>query len=175
MGRALMRAGVPGRGFTIIELMVTAVVIIILTLGAVSGLRSLQTQRQLQGLAQSLVADLNLARTSALGTTQSVIVTTAANGQGYRLLRCNPVADCSTATDTVKAVDLPPSVSVTAARSFEFVAPKAMLASASQSACLRAAGSTTVLKVGVDNAVGKVTICSVGTAASGFAACSAGC
>jgi Tfp pilus assembly protein FimT len=155
--------------------MVTAVVIIVLTLGAISGLRSLQTQRQLQGVAQSLVADLNLARTSALGTTQSIIVTTAADGKGYRLLRCNPTADCSTATESIKAVDLPSSISVTAARSFEFVAPKAVLASASQSACLRAAGSTAALKVGVDNAVGKVTICSVGAAASGFAACSMGC
>lgn len=173
-GRPCHRRGSQA-GLTLIELAITAVVVVVVVLAATAGLRSFQAQQRLQGLAQNLVADLQLARASSLGTAQAVVLRTSNDGRGYRILRCDPGTSCALAVDTIRSVDLPGEVSITAGRAFEFNAPRAIMAQASQSACLNAPAAPNTLKVSIDNSLGKAAACSVGTASSGLPVCSSGC
>jgi hypothetical protein len=138
-------------------------------------LRSFQAQKQLQGLTQNLLADLHLARSTALGASQNVVLRTSTDGLGYRILRCPTPAGCDTPGDAVKVVTFPSGVAVTPNRLFEFQAPRGVLQGASQSACLTGQGDTPRLKVMIDNSLGKATACSVGQASNGLAACASAC
>lgn len=169
------RGAAPHRGFTMIEWMVTALVAIIVMLGVVTGLRSFQARKQIEGLAQNLAADLNLARAAAAGAAQSVQLNSTADGRGWRLVRCDASVGCSAATDVFKAVNLPPEVSITASRSFEFRAPRGVVQPSAQSACLTAGSTVTPLKVGIETALGTPTVCGVGASVGSLPACSSGC
>lgn len=163
------------RGFTMIEWMVTALVTVMVLLGVVAGLRSFQARKQIEGLAQNLATDLSLARSAALGAAQSVQLSTAADGRSWRLARCDASTGCSVGGSVFKVVSLPPEVAVTPNRNFVFNAPRAVVQPSVQSACLTAGASVTALKVGVENAVGAATVCSVGVSSGSIPACSSGC
>lgn len=169
------RRAPPCRGFTMIEWMVTALVAVIVMLGVVAGLRSFQARKQIEGLAQNLAADLNLARATAAGAAQSVQLSSTADGRGWRLVRCDASAGCNAGADVFKAVDLPSEVNITASRSFEFRAPRGVVQPATQSACLTAGSAVTPLKVGIETALGTPTVCGVGASVGSLPACSSGC
>ena len=164
-----------GGGFTMIEWMVTALVAILVMLGVVTGLRGFQARKQIEGLAQNLASDLNLARSAATGSAQSVQLNTTGDGRGWRLVRCDAAAGCSAGTDVFKAVNLPTGVSITANRSFEFRAPRGVVQSTNPVACLAAGSTVTALKVGIDNTLGSPTVCAIGASVGTIPACTSGC
>lgn len=170
-----MRSVRQGRGFTMIEWLVTAAVTLIVLLGVVTGLRSFQARKQVEGLAHNLVADLNLARSAALGASQSVRLSTSGDGRSWQLVRCATAAACSTGGDAFKVTTVPPNVALSPNRSFTFSAPRALAAPASQSVCLTAGASVTPLKVAIESTVGTPSLCAVGGASSGLPACSSAC
>jgi Tfp pilus assembly protein FimT len=165
----------PASGFTMIEWLVTALVTVIVLVGVVAGLQGVRASKQIEGVAQNLVADLNLSRSTALGAAQSVQLITAGDGRSWRLVRCDATQGCQSAGDVFKSVSLPPEVSVTPNRTFVFSAPRALAQPAAQSACLTAGSSVAALKVGIENALGAAKVCSLGSASGSIPACSSGC
>lgn len=163
------------QGFSMIEWAITCLVVIVALSGVVSSMRGFQARKQLEGVAQNLMADLNLARTASMGAAQAVVLTTASDGGSWRLLRCDARAGCGSGGDTFKVVNLPPEVRLTPNQSFTYQAPRGALQSAAMSVCLSGGQGVPTLKVGVLNALGVATVCGIGGSSGGVAACTSGC
>ena len=162
-------------GFTMVEWLVTVTVLLIVLAGVVSGVRGLQQRKQMEGAAQTLAADLHLARAQATGSAQAISVTTQSDGRGYALRRCPTAAACDAASPVVKAVTLPSGVSITPGRTFQFQSPKGVLTPTTQSACLTAGPTQVPLKVHIDSSLAVAQTCAVGQASGGLPVCNSAC
>lgn len=90
-------------GLTLVELMIVLVVLAILATLAVPSFVELLRRQRVQAAAQSLVGDLQFARTEAQRRRATVTVETGADPAGYRLLA---------GTEPLKTVALPSGVAI---------------------------------------------------------------
>lgn len=140
------------RGFTLIEMLITVVVVAVLLAVAVPGFSGFITRYRVEGVANELRTDLQYARSESIRLRAPVRLVTAADGTGYSLL------NASTSPGTVlKAVTLTSGVSVTADVTLQFDSLRGMATSVGFIEVMSSSISDK-LKVTLD-AAGKVSSC----------------
>lgn len=147
------------RGFTLIELMVAMVVMVILLGVAVPSFFESTARSRLQGAVNELAVDLQYARSEAVRERAAVTLTVTASGGGYTI--SNP-------TTTLKTVTLPAGVTLTPSASVSYDSLRGM----AQAAVLvgTASGASAQLRVNT-NALGRVQVCAPSGAFGGYSSC----
>jgi type IV fimbrial biogenesis protein FimT len=140
------------RGLTLIELLVTFVIVGVLATVAVPAVVEINAKMRVDGVAGELRTDLQYARTEALRLRETVNLTVNANGSGYT------VSGAVSGT-TLKTVSLPSGAALTAATTLGF---DGMRGFASTTGLINVTASRTDAsqRVSVD-AAGRVTACAV--------------
>ena len=148
-------------GFTLTEVMVTLSIIAILLAIAVPSFAWMFASLRVQGASAEFGTDLHYARTEALRQRTAVSVTSNAEGSGYAILAGATI---------LKNVALPPGVTVTAQRSVQYDAMRALAAPEAQSFVFATSGGGSQLTV-VTNVMGRVQYCSPSGSMGGYPTC----
>jgi len=138
------------RGMTLIELMVTVVVITIALAVAVPGSVDLFRRLRIEGVASELGTDLQYARSESIRRREDVTLVSSADGTTYTLTGVASGA-------VLKSVTLPSSASLTHDVTIRFESLRGS-ASATGSIDVTVSGTTATLRLAVDE-VGRVSTC----------------
>lgn len=146
-------------GLTMIELMITIVIMGVLLGVAVPSFLSTIARVRLEGVVSELSIDLQYARSAAIRRRAAVTLTTADDGRGYAL---------TLGAENLKTVALPAGVSLSAAVAIVFDP----LRGTANAATLDATASlvNAALRV-TTSAMGRVQMCSPAGAFGGYSTC----
>ena len=147
-------------GFTIVELMITLVVVGILAVLAIPAFGDQLARRRLEGAATDMSVDLQYARTQAVSIRGQVRVRTTSTA--------TYVIDDSSGAPVYKSVTLPTGISVTNGVTITYDQLRGM-ANAS-SLALASAQTSATMQVDV-NVMGRVSLCSPGGSLKGYTTC----
>ncbi|WIT10598.1 GspH/FimT family pseudopilin [Paucibacter sediminis] len=137
-------------GMTLVELMVTLVVVAILMAVAVPGAVDLFRRLRIEGVANELGTDLQYARSESIRRREDVTLVSSADGSSYRLKGL-------TSGIVLKTVDLPSGASLSQGVTIRFESLRGS-AAATGSIDVTVSGTTAKLTLAVDE-VGRVTTC----------------
>jgi len=138
------------RGMTLIELMVTVVVIAILLAIAVPGTVDLFRRLRVEGVANELGTDLQYARSESIRRREDVTLVSNSDGSSYTLTGVPSAA-------MLKTVTLPNGTSLSSDVTIRFESLRGG-ATATGTIDVSAAGTTGTLRLAVDE-VGRVSTC----------------
>lgn len=148
-------------GFTMIELMVTIVVVAILAVLAIPSFVDQLARRRLEGAATDLATDLQFARSQAVSSRGDARLRTTST--------TSYVIDNAAGTVTYKSVSLPAGVTISNGITVTYDHLRGAAASA-QTFGLASSQTSATMRVDV-NAMGRVTLCSPSGSLKGYAAC----
>lgn len=153
------------RGFTIIELMITLVIVAVLLAVVVPSFTDLMARRRLEGAATELSTDLQYARTEAISRQRDVALVTAAGGGSYTITAAGPVP--------LKTVALPTGVTVTQNVTLTFTALRGVPnETAGGNVTIDVASSQTGGQMRlITNFMGRVELCSPSGSVKGHRPC----
>ena len=137
-------------GLTLIELMVTVLLVAIFSAVAVPSMMGMVKKFRLDGFASELRTDLQYARTEAIRRREPVSLTVNAAGSGY-------VLTAVTSNTTLKTVSLPSGGALTTNATVSFDSLRGAAAAGAQFDAA-ASGSTDSMRIKVDT-VGRVSAC----------------
>lgn len=149
-----------GRGFTLVELLVSMALVSILLMLAAPSFSSAFVRARVEGTTNELGADLQYARSEAVRRRADVVLASNAGGNGYSIV--------SGAT-TIKTVALAPGLTVTPSVSLTFSAMRATASNAGNFNIADARGTIT-LRAATD-LMGRVQMCSTNAAVKGYPSC----
>ena len=151
-------------GFTLVELMITVVVLAVLALVAIPTFQEVLAKRRLEGVANELSADLQYARTQAVADNTTVTLTTTST-TSYTI----------TGNQTYKTVTLGQGSTVTNGVTIAFLplrgCTNATCSAPDVSIDIANSGTTSTLQVRVNN-MGRVQLCTPGGSFGGYSTCS---
>lgn len=151
-------------GFTLVELMITVVVLAVLALVAIPAFQEVLAKRRLEGVANELSADLQYARTQAVADNTTVTLTTTST-TSYTI----------TGNQTYKTVTLGQGSTVTNGVTIAFLplrgCTNATCSAPDVSIDIANSGTTSTLQVRVNN-MGRVQLCTPGGSFGGYSTCS---
>lgn len=148
-------------GFTMIELMVTMLVVAILAVLAIPAFGEQLARRRLEGVATDLSTDLQFARTQAVSSRGDVRLRTTST--------TSYVIDNAAGTVTFKTVTLPAGITITNGVTVTYDQLRGTAASA-QTFALASAQTSASMQVDV-NAMGRVSLCSPSGSLKGYVTC----
>lgn len=149
------------RGFTIIELLITMVILGVIAVLAIPAFGDQLARRRLEGVATDLSTDLQFARSQAVSS-----------GGDVRLRSTSTttyVIDNGAGTVTYKTVTLPAGITMTNGVTVSFDATRGA-AAAAQSFALASAQTSAAMQVDV-NAMGRASVCSPSGSLRGYVTC----
>jgi type IV fimbrial biogenesis protein FimT len=92
-------------GFTLLEMMVTIAVMAIITTTVVPGFNSMREKHKIRGAAETIASDLQLARSEAIKTNQSVSLSISGNGTTNWCYGINDTGGCNCNVNNACQVD----------------------------------------------------------------------
>jgi len=149
----------PPQGVTLIELMVTLIIMGVLLGVAVPSFLSSIARVRLEGAVSELSIDLQYARSTAIRRRAAVTLATAADGRAYAI---------TLGAENIKAVALPAGVSLSGAVAIVFDPLRGTANAATLDASAGLVNAT--LRV-TTSAMGRIQMCSPDAAFGGYSAC----
>ena len=153
------------KGFTLIELMVVVAVAAILLMLAVPSFNDSLARRRLEGFANELAADLQYARTQAVGNNANVSLVTTATG--YTVT--GTTGGTGGTNVTYKTITLATGISITQPITVTFSAFRGFPA-ASATIAISSANTSAQLQASAD-IMGNIKTCSPSGSLKGYLAC----
>lgn len=147
------------RGFTLVEMMVAVALAVILLSLSVPSFTGMVARMRIEGAANNLTTDLQLARTEAVQRRATVTLATLGNGSGYTI---------TSGADTIKAVDFAAGVTFSGGVTISFDPLRALANAATLTGS--SAGTASQLRVSTD-VMGRVQLCAPDASFKGYTPC----
>lgn len=147
-------------GFTMIELMIVLAVMALLATLVAPSFNEQIARRRLEGVATDLSTDLQFARSQAVSNRSSMQVVTENSGRRYRLVNAAGI--------TLKTADLPVGITATDGITVDYD----QLRGTANAVQITLSNTRTAAQLRVDtNAMGRVSICTIGGGLKGYTTC----